>query len=240
MIQYSGAYISSVERAQRPPSHKFVTKTDEALKTGGTLELLWLSYTKGSLIEGFPEYSTREREAIAIRLFEIDMIPGILQTVEFATAYEFAAVRRGDATQEQANERLSFLAVRQRLLNQVPTIHAVLDESCLLRPIGGHDVMAQQLGHLEQLSQQPNMVIQVAPFSLREERPLSHPVVLLTLPNRSMVSYTETLHRGYLERDAETVAKWARGYDRLQAEASNRAESLAMIRKVRKELESHG
>ncbi|MFF7634475.1 helix-turn-helix transcriptional regulator [Kitasatospora sp. NPDC008050] len=239
LLQYSNAYISNVETAKEAPSLKFVQLADEVLGTSGSLELLWWSWKNGALIPGFAEYTPKEREAIAIRLFETDMVPGILQHPAYAAVYESAIVQRGEATREQADERLSLLAVRQRLLGRTPAIHAVLDEGVLRRPIGGPAVMVTQLGHLEALTDRTNVVIQIAPYQLAEHRPLSHPVTLLTLPNRSMVGYTETLQRGYLEQDAETVAKWAGRYDRLQVDAMTRTESLAMIREVRKELEHH-
>ncbi|MFE4520512.1 DUF5753 domain-containing protein [Kitasatospora sp. NPDC056783] len=137
------------------------------------------------------------------------------------------------------NIGLIHLAVRQRLLERTRTVHAVLDEAVLRRPIGGSSVMVRQLFHLEALADRPNVVLQIAPFSLAEEQPLSHPVTLLTLPNRTMVAYSETLQRGYLEQDPETVAGWARKYDRLQVDALSRAESLAVIRKVREDLVRH-
>ncbi|GAA2134805.1 helix-turn-helix transcriptional regulator [Kitasatospora kazusensis] len=233
-------YISNVETAKQAPSLKFVTLADQHLGTDGALTLLWWSWKNGALIPGFAEYTPKERKAIAIRLFETDMVPGILQHPEYGSAYESAIVRRGEATKAQAEERLSLLAVRQRKLDQPAAIHAVLDEGVLHRPIGGPIVMTKQLSHLERLSERPNVLLQVAPYRLAEDRPLSHAVTLLTLPNRTMVGYTETLQRGYLEQDAETVAGWAGKYDRLQVDALSRADSLAVIREVRKELETHG
>lgn len=239
LVRYSSVYISNVERAKQAPSLKFVERADEALAAGGALELLWWSWKNGALIPGFPEFAAKEREAIGIRLFETDMVPGVLQHPAYSAAYEAAIVRRGEATSAQAEERLSLLAVRQRLLGRSLAVHAVLDEGVLRRPIGGRSVMAQQLAHLEELSSHPNVVLQIAPHDLAEERPLSHAVTLLTLPNRAMVGYTETLQRGYLEQDADTVGGWLRKYDRLQVDALPRAASLAMIHEVRKELERH-
>ncbi|MFF8773292.1 helix-turn-helix domain-containing protein [Kitasatospora sp. NPDC015120] len=238
-VRYSSVYISNVETAKQAPSLKFVQRADEVLEAGGALELLWWSWKNGALIPGFPEYANKEREAICIRFFATGLVPGVLQHQHYSAAYEAAIVRRGEATRAQADERLRVLAVRQKSLERTLTVHAVLDEGVLRRPIGGSDVMLQQLTHLAELSARPNVVLQVAPYSLGEERPLSHAVTLLTLPNRAMVGYTETLQRGYLEQDAETVSGWARKYDRLQVDALSRADSLAVIHEVRRELEHH-
>ncbi|MFF0413116.1 helix-turn-helix domain-containing protein [Kitasatospora sp. NPDC004745] len=239
-ISYSGAYISSIERGIRPPSRRFVEVVDEYLTTGGTLALMLDQLEHSILIEGFPEYAEREAEATTVRLFEIGVVAGLLQTPNYAAAYEQAPVRRGTVTQQQADERMRFLLARQERLNQSspPFVQAVLDEWSLRRPVGGPTVMANQLAHLEELAGRPNMTIQVAPIGLGESRPFAHPVTLLTMPNRSLLGYSESHQRGFLERDAETLAGWARDYDRLQAEALPLAASLELIRIVRKEFES--
>ncbi|MEE1827653.1 DUF5753 domain-containing protein [Streptomyces sp. BE20] len=138
-----------------------------------------------------------------------------------------------------ASERVAFLMHRQRLLEQKvpPTIQAVLDQSCLLRPIGGRAVMCEQLDHLERLAGRPNITTQIAPFELAEQRPFVPPLVLLTLPDRTAVGYAESQLRGYLERGRTTIAAWEADYDQLQVELLSTAASLAMIRAVRKDLE---
>ncbi|WP_404814095.1 helix-turn-helix domain-containing protein [Kitasatospora fiedleri] len=236
-IQYSNVYISNVEGAKQSPSLKFVELVDAALETDGTLLLLYWSWRRGSLLPGFPEYLPLEQRAIGMRIFESDLVPGMLQEPGYSAAYEDAAVRRGESTRAQADERLALLARRQLKLDAGTPIHVVLDEAALRRPIGGTAVMVQQLRHLEALSARPNVVLQIAPRHLAEDRPLSHPVTILTLPNRAMVGYTETLQRGYLEQDADTVSTWLSRYDRLQVNALGQQETLALIRDVRKETE---
>ncbi|MFD8756692.1 Scr1 family TA system antitoxin-like transcriptional regulator [Kitasatospora sp. NPDC059577] len=232
----SASYVSFVELARRPPSEKFATKADEVLETGGTLMLMWWQHKHTALVPGFPEYANYENRAAEVRLFSIDIVSGLLQTPAYAGAWEAANIRRGTATPEQAEERVNFLMTRQQFLVRTPAplLHAVLDESCLRRPVGGADVMIEQLLHLEQLATAPNIVIQVAPYSLGEERPFSSHVTLLTMPDRKLLGYSETEVRGYLDRDIDTVLPLSRGYDRLQIEALNQAASAEMIRAARK------
>ncbi|MFJ6139349.1 helix-turn-helix domain-containing protein [Kitasatospora sp. NPDC092286] len=241
MIRFSASYISRIERGAEPPSRRLAQEADKVLGTGGTLELMLDQLEHSVLIEGFPEFAEHESRATAIRLFEIGVIPGLIQSPSYAEAYEMAAVRRGGSTLSQANERLDFLRTRQGRLSEMrpPTVQVVLDATCLLRPVGGSAVMVEQLRHLEALGEQPSNVIQVAPLELGEDRPLNHPVVLLTLRDRRVVGYTETIQRGYLERNVETVASWVSSYDRLQVESLPRSASLAFIRKVRKDFEEH-
>ncbi|MGW2396417.1 helix-turn-helix domain-containing protein [Kitasatospora sp. NPDC001664] len=238
-LSCSDSYVSYIERAERQPPPWFAPKADEVLETGGTLELMWWQLQHSMLIEGFPEYAREEAKAAEIRVFELGVIPGLLQTEGYANAYGLAPVGWGDVTREQAEERIGFLLARQTLLTRKdgPLVYAVLDESCLHRPIGGPTVMTQQLAHLERLAERPDLVLQIAPHRLAERRPLSDTLWLLTMPDRTVLGYTETFQRGYLEREKSTVAKWERLYARLQIEALSRTDSLALIREVREDME---
>ncbi|MFJ2189004.1 helix-turn-helix transcriptional regulator [Kitasatospora sp. NPDC087861] len=233
------SYVSFVELAQRPPSEMFATKADEILQTGGTLLLMYWQLKHTALVPGFPEYANYEAGAEKIKLFEINVIPGLLQTRPYATAWEQGNLRRGTVTPKQAAERIEFLLARQNVHNRAspPLLHAVMDESCLRRPIGGRDIMIEQLLHIEQLAEQPNIIIQVAPYSLGEDRPFTRLVHLLTMPGRKMLAYGETEQRGYIDRDAEAVVALADDYDRLVVEAMSQADSVAMIRSVRRDFE---
>ncbi|MER7765729.1 helix-turn-helix transcriptional regulator [Kitasatospora sp. NPDC096140] len=235
----SASYVSFVELARRPPSKKFAAKADEVLETGGTLMLMYFQAKHTALVPGFPEYANYEAAAEKIRLFEINVIPGLLQTRAYAVAWEQGNLRRGTVTPEQAHERIEFLLARQHIYDRTPPplLHAVIDESCLRRPIGGLDVMVEQLLHLEEMATRPKVIIQVAPYSLGEDRPFTRLVHLLTMPDRKALSYGETEQRGYLDRDAESITALADDYDRLVAEALSQTQSVAMIRAVRRDFE---
>ncbi len=77
-------------------------------------------------------------------------------------------------------------------------------------------------------------MLQVAPFSMGARRPFDLPITLLTLPDRSLMSYAESAQRGHLERESVSVLPLLTAYHQLQAEAASQAESVAMIREVRK------
>ncbi|MFJ9950017.1 helix-turn-helix transcriptional regulator [Kitasatospora sp. NPDC091207] len=238
---YSNTLVSYIERAKRPPTRKFAVKADEVFETGGAFYELWRRYSRASLLEGFPEFADAEAKCRRLRTLELAVIPGLFQVPAYARALAQAAANRGAISQSEAAERVDFLVFRQqRVLGQQspPLIHAVMDESCLLRPVGGRDVMCGQLDHLEALAARPNVTIQVAPFSLGENLPFTMPVVLLDLPDHSVVGYAESQARGYLERTRATVTGWEREYDQLVVEALPKAASLALIRKARKELAS--
>ncbi|MER7771792.1 helix-turn-helix transcriptional regulator [Kitasatospora sp. NPDC096140] len=239
LTSLSDSQISNLERGTRSPTLDWVIEADRVLNTGGTLELTYWSLSGGgSLLEGFAEFAAHEAKAVELRQFELGVVPGLFQTKAYAETLAAADVRRGVITSEEAEARVSYLLTRQQRLNSVdmPLVHAVLDESCIRRLVGGPAVMQEQFDRLAELFERPRTIIQVAPFSMGEHRSLALPVVLLTMPDRSMLGYTESQARGYLTREAETVTAWARDYDRLQVGASSDVVSLAAIRAARKDL----
>ncbi|MGC0315220.1 helix-turn-helix domain-containing protein [Kitasatospora acidiphila] len=237
---YSNTLISYLERGQRSPTKYFAVKADEVFDTGQAFYGLWRRIDRASLLEGVEEFTDAEGRCRRLRTFEISLIPGLFQTPEYAEALAMAAVRRGSITKVQAEEAVAFLAIRQkRVLNRAdpPRIHAVVDEGCINRLIGGPKVMARQLDHVIELADRPNITVQVAPLSLGELAPFTFPIVLLTLPDRSVVGYGETHARGYLERGRVMCANWERDYDQLVVESLSTVASLDVIRTVRKGLE---
>ncbi|MFF4408095.1 Scr1 family TA system antitoxin-like transcriptional regulator [Streptomyces sp. NPDC001404] len=232
----SGTHISAVETGRRPPTLRFAKSADKALGTGDRLERQSRAVRYTALIEGFPEYVAHEGRAAEIRLYEVGVIPGLLQTSEYAATLEADAVRREAITPEQADERVELVASRQATLARSPSplIFAVLDEGCVRRPMGGPDVMDAQFVRLLEFAELPNTVFQIAPFSMGARRPFSLPVTVLTMPDRSLMSYAESTHRGHLERESTFVLPILTAYHQLQADALSQAESVALIEQLRK------
>ncbi|WP_329879169.1 DUF5753 domain-containing protein [Streptomyces sp. BE20] len=191
-----------------------------------------------AILEGFPEYVAQEAKAEELRLFTLGIVPGVLQTMDYARAIAAGAVQRRNITQDQADERVTYLARRQASLRREPppVIHAVLDESCIRRPIGGPAVMAAQLDHLVAFASLPNTLLQVAPFGIGEARAFDLPVYILTFADRSLMSYAESAQQGNLERDSGAVRPILTAYYQLQAIALSQAESVVLIRQLREEL----
>ncbi|WP_053802838.1 helix-turn-helix domain-containing protein [Streptomyces rimosus] len=235
-LGYSGTHISAIENGRRPPTPRFATRADKVLGTGDRLERQGRSVRQPALLDGFPEYVGHEGRAAEIRLYEVGVIPGLLQTPEYATVLAEGHMKRGAITAEQAEERVTLLAKRQAALLRTPPPHifAVLDESCIRPSIGGPGVMDAQWDRLVDFAELPNTVFQVAPFSMGERRPFDLPLYILTQPDRKLMSYAESAQRGYLERDMNSVLPLLAAYHQLQAEALSQASSLALIEQLRK------
>ncbi|MFD9423265.1 MULTISPECIES: helix-turn-helix transcriptional regulator [unclassified Streptomyces] len=232
----TGSHVSAVETGRRPPTNRFARSADSALRTGDKFERQTRALKNTALLEGFPEYVRQEVRAAEIRLYEVGVIPGLLQTPDYAATLEADAVRREAITAEQASERVALVAERQAALARSPSplIFAVLDEGCILRPMGDPAVMDAQFAQLLEFAERPNTLLQIAPFRMGARRPFSLPITVLTLPDRSLVSYAESSQRGHLERETSFVLPILTAYHQLQAEALSQAASVAMIEQVRK------
>ncbi|MCX4684694.1 helix-turn-helix transcriptional regulator [Kitasatospora purpeofusca] len=236
---YSPGHISSVETGRKPPTLRFARQVDRVFDTGTKFANLFLDVRASSLLQGFGQYIVEEAKARELRMFEIGIIPGLLQTPEYAAALTTAAVSRGSITEAQADERLRVLANRQRLLARVPApqLYAILDESCIRRTVGGRRIMVAQLDYLVEVASLPHMTLQVAPYSMGEARSLNLPVYLPVLPDRSVAAYSEGAQQGWFERDPAEVQALLTSYHHLQVEALPQAASVALISKVREDIQ---
>lgn len=238
-IGYSGRHVSGVETGRKPPTRRFSVAVDAALGIEGTedaFERQWREIRHGVLVQGFPEYVEFEAKAVEIRIFESGVIPGLLQTREYALALENGGVERGVITREQADERVALLLERQVALARSvpPLVIAVLDESCIRRPVGGPAVMDAQLQYLVDFAAQPNTMFQLAPYGLGERCPFTRAVNLLTLQDRSVFSYVESQTQGHLDRELASVVPLVRAYHQLQAVSLSQSASVDMIHELRK------
>ncbi|MFH9738659.1 helix-turn-helix transcriptional regulator [Streptomyces roseolus] len=236
---YSSKHISGVEIGNRSATLKFSGAVDEAFGLAGTgqsFDRECRQVRHGVLLEGFPEYVLQERKAVEIRMFEMGIIPGLLQTPEYARAVAAGSVARGATTVDQAEERVRVLAERQQILGQErpPMLFVVMDESCIRQLVGGPEVMAAQLDRLVEFAGYPYTVLQVAPFAIGERRSFNRPVTLVTLADRSVLSYAESQAQGNLERGSGPVASVLTLYHQLAAESLSQADTVAMIKEVRK------
>ncbi|MEW1863524.1 Scr1 family TA system antitoxin-like transcriptional regulator [Streptomyces sp. NPDC088194] len=236
---YSSTHISAVETGRKVPTLRFSRSVDIAFGIGETADAFereWRQIRHGSLLEGFPHYVGYEARAVEIRVFEIGIVPGLLQTPEYARVLADSSVRRGAITPEQADERVAFLAERQEALvrPRPPMVFVIMDESCVRRPIGGPGVMDAQLARLIEFAELPNTLLQIAPFEMGERRSLNLSINLLTLADRSVLCYAESQTQGHLDRESVSVVPMLTAYHQLQAEALSQAASVAMISQLRK------
>jgi transcriptional regulator with XRE-family HTH domain len=184
----------------------------------------------------FETYVGLESEAAAIRTYEMELVPGLLQTEGYARAlYEV-----GDFTPETMERAWTTRLERQELLSgpNPPRYWAVISESALHREVGGPSVLRDQLLRLSELTDDSNITIQVIPRQLGAYPGMFTPFVVLTFPERSDpgVVYLEYLAGClYLDRPEE-VDRYMLVFDHLVASALPPRDSVELIRSVAKDL----
>ncbi|WP_405147127.1 helix-turn-helix domain-containing protein [Sphaerisporangium sp. NBC_01403] len=143
----------------------------------------------------FEAYVGLEEAATRIRSYEVQFIPGLLQTEEYARAV--VLLGHPDGTEEEIQRRVDLRMARQKLLGRpsAPHLWAVIDEAVLRRPLGGVEVMRGQIRHLMDVIASPNVTVQVMPFSAGGHAAAGGPFSILRFSERDLpdVVYLEQL-----------------------------------------------
>ena len=182
----------------------------------------------------YSTYVGLEAEATAISDFQSSVVPGLLQTADYARAgHEGAMPRLGS---EEIERRIEAKLTRQALLGQddPPVFSAVLDEAVLHRLVGGPAVMSAQLGRLVEAANRPKVSIQVIPFTLGAHPGVESNFNILEMPSPTPgVVFVEGLVGSiYLER-SEELARYRQIFERLQAIALSPKDTIALIAEIR-------
>ncbi|MET9291605.1 helix-turn-helix transcriptional regulator [Streptomyces sp. NPDC003077] len=191
----------------------------------------WHSY--GDVLPGwFQTYVGLESAASLIRTYEVQFVHGLLQT----EAYAHAVVSRGmpGAPAADVERRVALRQERQKLLvaERAPELHCVLDEAALRRPYGDRAVMRGQLQHLIDMSERPNVRLQVMPFHFGGHAGESGAFTMLRFPESDLsdLVYLEQLTSAlYLDKPDE-VAQYERVMGCLQADSPSPEDSRDLLR----------
>jgi hypothetical protein len=195
----------------------------------------WQLY--GTVLTG--AYVGLEAAADAIRAYEALVVPGLLQTEDYARAMIHAA--RPDISAVEVDQRVRVRIGRQSLLTQENPLDlwVVLDEAVLHRPVGGKTVMRRQLDHLAESADRPNVTLQVLPFMAGAHAGMDGTFTMLLYseepPNHNLVFAANAAGGLFLEKDDE-LNRYAFIFDHLRANALRPGESVAMIAALAKEL----
>jgi transcriptional regulator with XRE-family HTH domain len=150
-------------------------------------------------------YIGLEAAASVLRTYEVQFVPGLLQTEGYARAL----IQQGSATtEEQVARRIELRVSRQDILHgpNPPQLWAVVDEGALRRPVGGKDVFREQLKHLIEMAEHPAVTLQILPFTAGPHSAMGGPFTILRFaePDLHDVVYIEQLTSAlYLEKPAE-------------------------------------
>jgi transcriptional regulator with XRE-family HTH domain len=233
-IGYDPGQISRIENGKRPPTELFAQMCDRAFpdRDGWFGEFYAESRTWIATPPWFRSWVEHEQQAATLRIWQLGVLSGLLQTQEYARA--ILAVNPG-VTEDQVRERLAARLARQAILarDDPPAVWFLVDEAALRRCVGSPDVMAAQLAHLRGVARLPNITIQVVPS-------IAHAGLLGGFAVAESAAYVETAVAGQVFEDADIIAGLLTRFDTLRNEAFRGSESLALIERMCEEWTASG
>ncbi|MFF4279577.1 helix-turn-helix domain-containing protein [Streptomyces kronopolitis] len=196
----------------------------------------WHQY--GDVLPGwFETHIGLEEAASVIRTYEVQFVPGLLQTPDYARAVTQLGHPRASA--EEIERRVRLRVQRQELLTgpDAPRVWAVIDEASLRRPLGGPEVMEGQLRHLLTMAELPNVTLQIAPFSLGGLAAAGGPITILRFlePDLPDIVYLEQLTSALYLDKRDDVDHYLAVMDRLSAQSESPRESLVILERLLKQ-----
>lgn len=196
----------------------------------GRARAWWTPY-RSSVPDPYDEYVALEAEAVAICEWEAQVVPGLLQTDEYARAVIEVGADIGDAAIVQ--RRLALRMARQAVLtrNPPPVLQLVVDEAVLHREVGGRNVLCRQLGRLVEASHRPGLELLVLPFSAGAHAGQTESFMVLEFAEgtRAPVVHIEGLTGGLFRVTAGEVEVYQDALDDLRERALSPEESRTVI-----------
>ncbi|MCK8676934.1 helix-turn-helix domain-containing protein [Streptomyces lichenis] len=226
----SGAYIGQLETAFRRPQLELSIRLDQVLQTDGIFERVYLN-----LIEMLPyaQYfkHAAHLETVATRICEFapTVVPGLLQTAEYARAVTIAT--HPFATEEFVEETVTSRMDRSKIMAAPtrPEYWVILHENVLRVPVGGPAVMAEQLEQIAARVRARELLLTVIPCATGAHASMGGMLTLMEFEDIPPAGYTETGFSGMLLDDPEVVQTAQRTYDLLRAAALPPEASLKLI-----------
>jgi transcriptional regulator with XRE-family HTH domain len=204
---------------EEPDIEPLIQVAREARKRG------WWQAYDDILPEWFEVYVGLEAEAAQIQSFEPQLVPGLLQTEDYARA----VIRVEHPDSDEVARRVELRMRRQQTENP-PRLWVILDEAVLRRPVGGRATMKAQLKKIAETAGKPGNTIQVLPFAVGEHGSMGSAFSILTFaePMDPGLVYVET-RAGSLYLEGQQVREYSAVFQHLVATALGQRESLAMI-----------
>ena len=235
-IPYSLSTISMVEALHRVPTRDLAGHLDKAFGTPGTFARLEARLRDLPFPASFRPFAAYEAKATALYMFQHSLIPGLLQTPQYARA---VLATRPNTAEDEIDNLVAARLARQAILTRddppPPLLWALIDEGVLYRPVAPAEVMRDQLAYLVEMSRRPNITIQVVPYSAGGHTGLLGAFVIADIDSSPGIVFVEDIADGRVFEDPGTVSRVTLRYKSLQSEALPKGASRELIARVAEE-----
>jgi transcriptional regulator with XRE-family HTH domain len=194
----------------------------------------WWHQYADVLPDFFQTYVGLEEAASVLRVYEVQFVPGLLQTESYARA----VISRGwpAAPEEEIERRVSIRVTRQELLTKEggPRLWAVVDEAALRRPVGSREVFRSQLEHLIEATQDVRITLQVAPFRSGSHAAEAGAFTIMRFPEADLpdIVYLEQLTSALYLDKREDVERYSEVMERLSVESEAPERTAEILREI--------
>ncbi|MDT0455463.1 helix-turn-helix transcriptional regulator [Streptomyces sp. DSM 41527] len=223
--------IGSVEQGRRPLKLDLAETMDEVLGTKGALAVAVAKVPEREKLPAFvQDLVEHEEEALTLLSYQNQVVPGLLQTADYVQ--EVFDCLYPPLDPDEAAEWISTRLDRQKLLqrrNPQPMLNFVVEEAVLHRPVGGPDVLREQIRHLRQCAELPFLGLQIMPTKRGSHAGLDGPMILMETPQHEYVAYVEGQLVSYLIDDPDQVSTLQQKYGMLRSQAYSPNESKGLL-----------
>jgi len=185
-------------------------------------------------------YVGLEQAASIIRTYQAQLVPGLLQTEEYARAV--IALGYPEVPADEVQRRVTLRIKRQELLTrpQPPTLWAAMDEAALRRPLGGPRVLREQIQHLIEMTKLPNITLQIIPFDLGGHAAAGGSFTILRFAESDLpdIVYLEQLTSALYLDKRDDVEHYVAIMNRLCVNAEPPAETVRSLKAIIADMET--
>jgi transcriptional regulator with XRE-family HTH domain len=245
-VSMNYSHLSNLENGKRLPSVETTATILGALRVPGDERERILDLARNAAepnwltvgIPGIPQQLAGvvecERAASAITDWNPCVVPGLLQTTDYARAIALANASIDKLPSHEIESRLMVKVARREVLGGRNPVrfNAFIAEAALREPVGTHEVMAEQLRHLIKLSEQTNVTLQVAPQRVGWHPGLTGPFILFEFSDAPSVIYFEHYSSGAFVPDCDDVKSYKRAIENFHAIALRPRESIDLIARI--------
>ncbi|MGW1891537.1 helix-turn-helix domain-containing protein [Streptomyces sp. NPDC002004] len=232
------SHIAHIEAGRRIPSREDARRLDGALNTGDVLSS-FLPHDGDTIADYFEAARHLEQQATMIREFALSFVPGILQTERYARAV--LGTTFPPRSDEERERHVATRLERAKVLGDplTPVVWALLDEAMLRRPMGGADVMAEQIMHIVALTEARRIRVHILPLGLGAHPLMQSMLTLMWFEDQPPAAYSEGLAIGKVHDSPAVVQRLQGAYDLALSDALPLSESLAFLKATAKDYGHH-
>jgi DNA-binding XRE family transcriptional regulator len=237
---FAPSTIAAIETCRLLPSEELAQHIDKSLQSDGHFVRLQELVERTSVLPWFRDLVKTEQEAASIQTYESYVVPGLLQTEDYAR--NAVSATRPRLPDDDVQRAVTLRMTRQGIFDQddPPRLWAIIDESVLRREVGDRKVMKAQCEHLMTMSERPHIAIQIIPESKGPACAYGKDFLILNFNSpskrpRAPMIYLEDMRTARYVREQEVVGAYATVFDYLRSSALDDLQSADLIRGYRDE-----